>query len=864
MQYIKPLTLGVLPRPFQHGGKPYLAVGALAFFDFDHGGRLLPDGELHPWVAVRLGPLSPIDEGLPKPNGEFLVHGDCHAPGGQAVTRHGVSVRVGSLRRELVVTGDRDWLDNRITNPRPFTTMPLGWERAFGGPNQPKNPLGKGMPTLDEAGMIADDPARPRPLPNVEDPDACITAPNEIPDPAGLGPTPTMWPQRQQYIGTYTADSFKENGPGFAPDMDPRFFQAAQPRQWFQEPLRGDEDFEIQGMDPDASPLRGSLPGMRVRCFLTTEDGPEGADRHRELPMHPETLWLFPEPRRAVLVYRGCMEAARFRGVEVAQILVAYERLTDAPRTAEHYLAVMQRRDKRGGRQPHAIEMMRQVPLIPEGERSPWLEMEATGREEMGGELVRVRKSLEGIADNLATLREEMVARNLPLDDFPEDPVYPEPPDLETMELPEKAPSREEIKAQVDAKIAEDMERARTEMAKQGHDFDQAYADSHRYEALFSDTTLMDQVEKLRGEGHINDQQYALLQEESPNHPTKRAQSIHHYPPFTPRTPEERAAKRREAEAALGRGRSLAGLELCEADLRGMDLGGVDLSRCALLGADLSGANLAGAVMEEALLARANLTGANLEGARAIRINLGHAILVETNLAGADLTGGVLTGARAHRARLHDACLDGVECMETDFTEADLGGVRWTRPATDGLILDRARLHGFEARKATFTNYSMAGADFTGAVLDGTNFLTGSAPGACFAGASAVQCMFSPGTDLRGADFRDADLSKSNLSRNPLRKARFDRALLEETTLMGADAVLAVFYCARGLRATFSEADLRGADFRAALLPGARFQLANLRKAVLHGANLYQCDFAAADMDEAVLAEAYRKGTLLA
>jgi len=74
-----------------------------------------------------------------------LVFGSCHAPEGRPVPLSYARVRVAptepdpqrTVDKKLFVFGDRYWKDGvlgkSMTDPIPFTTMPLGWERAFGG-----------------------------------------------------------------------------------------------------------------------------------------------------------------------------------------------------------------------------------------------------------------------------------------------------------------------------------------------------------------------------------------------------------------------------------------------------------------------------------------------------------------------------------------------------------------------------------------------------------------------------------------------------------------------------------------------------------------------------------------------------------
>ena len=108
-----------------------------------------------------------------KPKGEFYLAAKAFPPRGEAPVVK-VSAAIGGLTKELVVFGHRFWVKRAgisvISEPRPFSSMEIGWENAFGGPDYPLNPLGKGT-----APVKTDDGREAVPLPNVELPDRLIS-----------------------------------------------------------------------------------------------------------------------------------------------------------------------------------------------------------------------------------------------------------------------------------------------------------------------------------------------------------------------------------------------------------------------------------------------------------------------------------------------------------------------------------------------------------------------------------------------------------------------------------------------------------------------------------------------------------------
>src|SRR5262249_23637490 len=113
-----------------------------------------------------------------KPRGECYLVGTCHPPGGRATVSR-VGFRVGKISRSLAVLGDRFWPASGIaaepSAPLPFTSMPLSYEKSFGGPGFAANPAGKGIAPVVEDGVSR------VPLPNLEDPRALVRARGDRP-----------------------------------------------------------------------------------------------------------------------------------------------------------------------------------------------------------------------------------------------------------------------------------------------------------------------------------------------------------------------------------------------------------------------------------------------------------------------------------------------------------------------------------------------------------------------------------------------------------------------------------------------------------------------------------------------------------
>ena len=205
-------------------------VTAKATYCFDGQGAIMLDLDdpfpiFEDDVETELG-LLPHDQ-FPRqdPAFEVILLGAAHAPGGKPTERMTVSLSVGDVRRELVVTGDRNWIgegnDAVISRPEPFTRMPLTWDRAYGGTAEvlidvespvevahPLNPEGRGFdpePMVDQLANYFTPPEGfpcteyRRQLPNVEAPDHLISSWSDQPEmPAGWATMPQSSPMQMQ------------------------------------------------------------------------------------------------------------------------------------------------------------------------------------------------------------------------------------------------------------------------------------------------------------------------------------------------------------------------------------------------------------------------------------------------------------------------------------------------------------------------------------------------------------------------------------------------------------------------------------------------------------------------------------------
>jgi hypothetical protein len=237
--------------------------------------------------------------------------------------------------KDVRVTGDRMCVvgsngQPAFTEPEPFSTMELRYERAYGGvdiysdPKVPcaylRNPLGKGFAVRPDPRAI-----HRLPLPNLEDPGDLLT-PQRLtcghfmhwerqPMPAGFGWWAKHWQPRGALAGVMPADKavYKDLREAYTklvpaalrpmydqtglPDMDFRFFNGASPGLVLPY-LTGEEMVRTWYLAPEGE-VSFQLPGERPRIALDIGFGVQ------EPPVVLHTVQIRMGDREVDLVWRA-------------------------------------------------------------------------------------------------------------------------------------------------------------------------------------------------------------------------------------------------------------------------------------------------------------------------------------------------------------------------------------------------------------------------------------------------------------------------------------------------------------------------------------------------------------------------------
>jgi hypothetical protein len=237
---------------------------------------------------------------------DVFVDGHAYGPKGKPVTCMDVRLKVANLDKRLRVYGDRRWdyglTDVILSDPEPFTKVPIIYERAFGGTDvkspDPKehrwvaeNPVGKGFATKKEhiVGQQA---------PNIEDPSVPYT--NWLEGRTiGFGPIARHWSPRLKLAGTYDEVWEETRKPLLPSDFDELFYQCAPVDQQVQDFLRGGELVELWNMT-ESGYLSFRLPKVVLGFTTYFYDGTR-IDHRADL----HTVVIQPDDRRIQMVWHS-------------------------------------------------------------------------------------------------------------------------------------------------------------------------------------------------------------------------------------------------------------------------------------------------------------------------------------------------------------------------------------------------------------------------------------------------------------------------------------------------------------------------------------------------------------------------------
>lgn len=777
-----------------------------------------------------------------KPIGEVMLAGTCHVPGGNPLKTCQAGFDVASHKYRLQVFGNRVWrlrdeVLPTLPEPAPFAQQQLRYEYSFGGDDFVTNPVGRGY-RKTPVGVVG----QAWELPNIEDPAHLIAAPDSCPNPAGLGPLPFDWPQRNRKCGTYDLRWQQTHFPGYPDDLDWTIFNAAPETQWLDEFLRGDEQLRFLNLHPGHSDYVASLPRLRARCFVSRKSDPQaysgevqgkrapnksdvlpsevirraaGDSYFHELNTNLDTLWIDMDAEEAVLIWRGITPIATDDYAEIEHLFVLTEELGKERQNLREYVDFFESQLERS---KTASGLVSQLPggLAASFPALPDVDEEIAKAESQMAEL------LADIVDSGET-NEQLTAA------FGDD--APALPQLAGLGLTAQLEAIDEFVDAVDS-TARDA----------GHD--KVSGMQQRQQPA---------VELDQPSNEDKQQVDALVQQ------IMRDEGIEE---------QIREADELVRETATEWYRSKINLAAYGVDLSALLLGlrgvgvdtdrlkkecGIDLGETAWTRERVEQQLAVGGAFREQLFVELDLSGFDMKGADFRDAILVKVKLVDADLSDADFSRAVISECDLTKCQLVRTKLGGANLCASILSNANLSDARLEDAVCGTAKIDHAKLVGMAARATDF-----AGSDFTGSCLDANSlaqadFSKCTLDGTSFRQADLTRAAFDEATG-EGTDFTAADLSNVRASRGcKLPGAVFHQARLAGSNWSSAELSGADFSYARINGAFFIEAALAGGKLTAANLAGARLSKADLRGASLVDANLFQASLDKADLTGADL-----------
>lgn len=256
-----------------------------------------------------------------KPRCDVLFNASAHAPDGAAVTELGVGWQVGPLRKGLRVVGQRYWKKRfgllSLTEPEPFTAMPLHFGMAFGGTRTYRKGRGKEAIVLSDAqlenpiglgwfGGHADEDIDGQPAPCLEALGEPIRKPDGKVKPAAFSAIARHWQPRAGFAGTYDEQWQRDVFPFLPEDFDDQFNQCAPADQQMAYPVGGEEVI-MRNMMPARPYVRFRLPRLDNVAMRIVRN-----DYTSEQVLPPvDTLYFEPDAARFTAVWRASVPVRR-------------------------------------------------------------------------------------------------------------------------------------------------------------------------------------------------------------------------------------------------------------------------------------------------------------------------------------------------------------------------------------------------------------------------------------------------------------------------------------------------------------------------------------------------------------------------
>jgi hypothetical protein len=231
---------------------------------------------------------------------DILVGGHAYAPPGEARAFLVARLAVGPVNKAVGVVGDRQWMPNGgLSEPIPFSKMPLRWERTAGGPDT-WNPVGLRPSIPGQAPMFW-------PAPNLEPVGFRLQSPTQLGPPIGLGALAPSWPSRADHL-RHHASGWKHatwHERPLPPDVGAAYFNAAASDQQIDK-LPAQFQMVLDHLHPEHPRLVTVLEDACPLAVITRRGAAP-----QELWMRCDTLFIDTDQGSCTLTWRASVPLAR-------------------------------------------------------------------------------------------------------------------------------------------------------------------------------------------------------------------------------------------------------------------------------------------------------------------------------------------------------------------------------------------------------------------------------------------------------------------------------------------------------------------------------------------------------------------------
>ncbi|KTC71654.1 Secreted effector protein pipB2 [Legionella birminghamensis] len=729
MKILRDASHTLIPVFYRHNNKDMLSVTLMAMFSFNQRKIFSSFQEFWTIAKKNFQDDEMLDFYLPKLRSEYFVKGSCYAYDPE--TRQSeVEIILADMEKKLLVFGERHWiikgLVRQASKPAVFESMPLSYENAFGGKENPYNPQGKGDADSQKSGHDE--------LPNIEIPNHLVTESSARPLPALLLPYPLDAKAFKSKLGTFDRDWYEKERPFYPKDIDWSYFNRALPDQQRDGFFSGDENFSIKNMHPGKKIINGSLPGMRMRCFYKHQD--EQA-KLEEIALQLDTVWLMPEYEKGILIWHGQI-ALSPAGKKPAFIHSAHEFLDTPKKPLEYYATRLKN---------PPIEILPPAPL--HGVKSSAKLGVGT---DLAEQLKKIRVQKEEDPDT-AKLRIQLASL---LNGLSPNAQIAVAKSFSSQMIEELKLNKAEPSSQATKQLFSNIAKYKEEIVKGDK------PDSEKQKLLKEADLIEKRIRMLDATGKMA--QYRL-KAASPSTYT-REDIIKAYQDKTDLKYE-----------------NLSGLDLSGLDLSGIDLSGCNLSHCLLVETKFNHANLEQATLMNARLEKTTLVTANLSAAlfrncqfsqvEGKSANLSKAELLECQFEACDFSNAALVHAKISHSRFNQVQLVSAKAEAWAVTDCTFKACDLSKAAMKYSHIDRCFFEQVELSEADFTNSDCRHSQFEGL---GINQLT------------AKLCVMK-NCKLTNCLFDYCQMDSFELIQSHFEKSRFLHCQMEKISIAGTTIV---------------------------------------------------------------------------